>query len=76
MHEQIVRMVTKFSVYLLLLLFAVQVTPVADNDGRPVTVWESAVQTCVQKNGFYVEDLKLQNMAMAKDESNCCLSVW
>ena len=74
MHKQVVRMASKFCVYLLLLLFAVQVTPVADNDGRPVTVWESAVRTCVQKIGFYVEDLKLQYMAMAKDESK--VGVW
>jgi hypothetical protein len=73
-HEQVVRMVTKYSVFLLLLLFAVQVTPFADNNRKTVTVWESAVQAYVQKMGFYVVDLKLQYMAMAKDESK--VSVW
>ena len=73
-HEQVIRMVTKYSVFLLLLLFAVQVMPVADNNGKTVTVWESAVQAFVQKMGFYVVDLKLQYMAMENDESKVC--VW
>jgi hypothetical protein len=73
-HEQAIRMVTKYSVFLLLLLFAVQVTPIGDNNGKTVTVWESALQAFVQKMGFYVVDLKLQYMAMEKDKSKVC--VW